>query len=210
MRVDPSKVATNFDSTSSTERKYITPGRKIMVPIGLAFKQYTNRNGEETELVEVTSVCIADLEKQGEEGCIFSDTFYKTENALWRIANWAVAMGHKEAFDIDVDSDVQRIMLRGAFSAMFKEDHYTNKMGEEKVGIKLQYYDPAKGKRDANGHSVLTDAQKKIVQQAEENFHKILEWRIDNRGDRYRFPTESAATGSAETAKDNSYDEIPF
>ena len=97
------------------EKRSISEGKKILVPVGAAYKM---RNGK--KVLEIASVITNDLEKNGEEGLIYVDQLYLTPNALFRLSNFVIAIGWEKPFDYDSIDDITRGMLTGPFAGVFK------------------------------------------------------------------------------------------
>ena len=94
MQINPNTDSKNMESTS----KKIGAGRKILAPIGVTY-----RIPKDKLLMEITCVCIQDLENNGDEGKLHRETFWCTPRSAWRIANWAVAMRYNAAFFVPLD-----------------------------------------------------------------------------------------------------------
>ena len=109
MQINPNTDSKNIDNGS----KKIGAGRKILAPIGVTY-----RVPKDKLLMEITCVCIQDLENNGDEGKLHRETFWCTPRSAWRIANWAVAMRYNAAFDCEDRRDVENVIVAGgAFGA---------------------------------------------------------------------------------------------
>ena len=150
--------------------KYITAGKKILVGVGVAQKI---KNGK--KVLEVGYVCTKDLENKGEEGCIYFDNFYLTPNALFKLSNWVVALGHTKPFDYESRADIEEIMLSGPFEGVFEDREYN---GNKYTNLK--WYNEAHCERTESGEPVFSAKEDEIISNAERGFEKILEFRRDN------------------------------
>ena len=83
MRIEP-KEYMNEDQKKGVkpkaQNKRISTGKKVLAPVGYAFKRKGDR-----KILEVAYVCIKDLEKRREEGAVFIDRFIIAANMQWKI-----------------------------------------------------------------------------------------------------------------------------
>ena len=175
----------NKRSSFDDKPKKITAGKKIMVPVGAKFKI---KNGK--HVLEVGHVVIKDLESKGQEGLIYIDQFYLTQNALFMLSNFVVAMGYRKPFDYEDLDDIYRIMLLGPFEAVFVDSTYNGK-----TFPKIKYYNKSQIERSEDNEPCFSDKELKIINAAEQSWDKLLSYRINDEEQRYgqyvdKFPTE--------------------
>ena len=179
------------------EKRSISEGKKIFVPVGAAYKM---RNGK--KILEIASVIINDLEKNGEEGLIYVDQLYLTPNALFRLSNFVIAIGWDQPFDYDSIDDITKVMLTGPFEGVMKSREYNGNSY-----INLTFYNSANCKRDKDGEPIFTQQEDKYITAGEQGWEKILKFRQEN-SDKYGDYLNSSSSGDNNSGDD--YDEIPF
>lgn len=197
-KIDPKQYATsNFDNDGASqqvERKTLSPGSKFMVPTGAAHKKRNDKT-----VLELMFVCIEDLEGKNEEGAVHFETFWLTDRALFRISNWALAMGWEKHIDPDSLENIQDVMLHGGFVGVFQESTYNGK-----TRVELKWFNKAKRDRADNGSIEFSDEELEIIKQAEKAYPKMIKYRKENYGHEY------ITVGAQDGDNDESYDEIPF
>ncbi len=199
-KFDPKKYATEKPQSATFDRpKKITEGKKILCPIGAAFKVRNNK-----KILEIASVVIKDLESRGEEGLIYVDQLYLTENALFRLSNLVIAIGWDSPFDYESLDDITQIMLTGPFEGVFKSREYNGK-----EYINLQFYNSVNWDRDKEDEPIYSDKEDSMIANAEDSWKKILQYRMDDpdKFGRYLSEEESRANNNSNGTLD---DEIPF
>ena len=199
--IDPKKHATqkSFEnksgSSANVEKKRITAGKKFMVPVGAAYKMKNDKR-----ILEMALVCVEDYNDTKEEGAIHFENFYLTERALFRISNWALAMGWESAFDPDKLESIQDIMLHGGFVGIFDNREYNGKSY-----LDLKWFNIADDKtRAKNGSIEFNDEEMEIIKQAEQAYPKIIKYKKENFGDEY------LSVGLANDSDEQDYEELPF
>ena len=87
MKINPNDWKPDGDNERT--KRVLHEGRKILSPIAIGFKDSFEKN-----VLEVTYVVLEDLEEDSNDvGIIYSDKFYLTENATWKIGKFAASMG---------------------------------------------------------------------------------------------------------------------
>ena len=168
---DPNKFKTEKTESSFEDRpKKITPGKKILAPVGAAFKI---KNGK--KVLEVCHVVIKDLEKKGEEGLIFVDQFYYVEKALFKLANFVIALGYTELFNHESMDDIESVLLTGPFEGVFVDNQYNGK-----TYTNLKFYNSTEIERTEEGEPCFSNKELKIISSGEKSWDNILKYRIDN------------------------------
>ena len=165
-KFDPKKYQSDKPKASFEDRpKKITEGKKVLAGVGAAFKI---RNGK--NILEIGYVVIKDNEKRGEEGLIYVDQLYLTENALFRLSNLVIAIGWNEPFDYASLDDITQVMLTGPFEGVFKSRSYN---GNDYIN--LQFYNSVNWERDKDDEPIYSDKEDSLISNAEESWKKSLE-----------------------------------
>ncbi len=168
---DPNKFKTEKKEVSYDDRpKKITAGKKILAPVGAAFKI---KNGK--KVLEVCHVVLKDLEKKGEEGLIFVDTFYYVEKALFKLANFVIALGYSELFNHESMDDIESVLLTGPFEGVFVDNQYNGK-----TYTNLKFYNSTEIERTEDNEPCFSNTDLKIISNGEKSWDNILKYRIEN------------------------------
>ena len=138
-------------------------------------------------------VCVKDIDNKDEEGKELWDDFYLMDNSLWKISDWALAMGWDEMFDPDDDDDIEAIMAKGVCVIEVKSETY-----QGKSNVKAAGYSAYNGEEGPEWDS--------IIEQGEEHFRKVQEWRARNPQGGSRSGQSSQSNGSGGEQDDH----IPF
>ena len=163
--IDPTKTANTGGGGGGGSRRECGPGRKTLIPIGQRYRQI---NGN--PVVDVRSVCITDHADNGDEGAVVTDTFWLTDRAMWRVAQFALAVGWSAPFDPEDSEDMDKVILSGPFVADLST---RRRNGKDYIDVKN--YEKAKVQRDdRTGEVVLTDEQRKSVEGAEKGWQALL------------------------------------
>jgi len=203
MKINPrdfmdSKALSNFNKPLKPATiKKLTAGKKILVPVGSALKTKNNH-----KILEVCSVVLKDLEKNGEEGCLFVDIFYLNEKSLWRIANWAIAMRVIDSFDPENEEDIKNLMLNGPFIGVLESNEYNGN-----TYLKLRYHNSCYCERDQDGDPVYTKDELVLINKGEKDWGSWLKNRKDN-PDKYGQYIKNALPVSNDIG--DAGDELPF
>ena len=151
----------------------VGPGRKVLLPIG---KVYDEVNGK--QVVKIRSVCLIDLDKNGDEGAVLTDTFWLSDAALWRIANFALAVGYTEAFDPEVSEEMDAVLATGPFQATIS----ITQRGAKSYPNAADYRRTSEIEVDeTNGDLLLTERQQSWVLAAEQSWEGLVNWMRSNR-----------------------------
>ena len=163
-KIDPVKQGT---IKTSFVKKQLTSGNKIFAPVGISYIKPKDKL-----LLEITSICIKDLEGNNEEGCIHTEKFWVTDRALWRIANWALSMRKDTAFDCENLSEMESIIANGVAYQGSIEVGESN--GYRTVDTRA-FSVPSSLIKD--GKVELTEEMSDYIVQGEEAFPKIIKKR---------------------------------
>lgn len=169
---DPNKYSTETEKKQvsyADKPKKITAGKKILAPVGAAFKVKNNK-----KVLEVCHVCIKDLEKKGEEGVIYVDEFYYVEKAFFKLANFVLALGFRDLFDHENMDDIEKVLLTGPFQGVF-----TNNTYKKKVYTNLTYYNPVEIERAEDGEPCFNEKELEIIRNGERSWDNILKYRME-------------------------------
>lgn len=168
---DPKKYKTNTTNKETTydKPKKISAGQKVLVPVGAAFKIKNDK-----QILEVCHVCIKDLEKKGEEGAFYIDSFYYTEKALAKLAWFVLGLGYESEFDHESMDDIEQVLLTGPFVGVFADNQYNGK-----TYTNLKFYNKFDIERNEDGEPFFSEKQLKIISSGEKSWDNILKYRID-------------------------------
>jgi hypothetical protein len=190
-RIELNEFEDTTQTTQSDRIEQVGPGRKVVLAVG---HEYFVINSK--PVVSIRFVCIEDLEGNGDEGNILTDTFFLNEKAVWRIARYALATSWREPFDPEIQDELEQVMMAGAVTVavkLEKNGEYTNR--------RVNRYDSSDyGKK---GSKKLNADQKSLVEKAESHWEGYLSWRSKN-------PRAGQPTPARSTNKSNDYEDIPF
>ena len=196
----PTKINPTQQGTvkSSFVKKELTSGNKIFAPIGVSYIKPKDKL-----ILEISCICIKDLEGNNEEGVIHTEKFWVTPNALWRIANWSLSMRKDAAFDCESKSEIESIIAQGvAFQATIE---VSESNGYRNVNIR-SFAVPTS--LIVKGQLVLTQEMSDYITQGEEAFPKIIKKRREYGT---KFVNMSLDSSESENVYElNANDEVPF
>lgn len=194
-KIDPSTQGT-IKTVSSYVKKELTSGNKIFAPIGVSYIKPKDKL-----ILEISCICIKDLEGKNEEGVIHTEKFWVTPNALWRIANWSLSMRKEAAFDCENKSDVESIIAQGvAFQAKIEvsESNGYRNVNIRSFGVPVDLIQ--------DGQLVLTQEMSDYIVQGEEAFPKIIKKRREY-GTRF---VNMSSSNDENVVQLNTNEEVPF
>jgi len=182
LMVNPS----NGTGTDGRDRR-VGVGRKVLMPVGIDHRE--SRAGNQMAVVRF--ICLKDLDSETNEdrGAYAWDTFVLTERALWKIAKYAVAVGHHEPFDAENEGEFQKVLTARPVLAEMQTDK--DREGEDR--IRPSRYSKYAGEPDEDWDG--------LIESGEERHAEYRKWK-DSQSSGY-----SAKPASAVSASD---DEIPF
>lgn len=199
MKINPT-TDTNSSGLITESRKsaYLTPGKKLLAPIGVVYRDIETRKGLK-RIMELYYCCIQDYEKNDEEGAIHKETFWLTEAAKWKVGNFANSMRVNYEFNCEDRSDMEKIFANSVA-------HVAIVKSEEKNGYTNTFI-VAFGRPDKSlikeGRFQTTNEQHEIIVNCEKAFTKIIQKRREN-GVVFIEPFERIEDDN------NSEEEIPF
>jgi hypothetical protein len=200
--IDP-KEFTGDSSPSTSTIRYCGSGEKMLVPIGFEHREIKGK-----PVVDIRYVCIQDFEESGDEGAVATDTFWLNAEAIWRVGQWANAMGRTEPFDPDSGDDLGNVLATGPVRATIRierRNDYANQRFDKgcykKHGIDV---DPT------TGDIVLTKEQMEHIRLAEKGWVGYLKWRSDNPRTFGGGQVSNSNESSSQPAPQIPADEIPF
>lgn len=177
-------------SGESRDRK-VGIGRKILMPVGIDHRE--SRAGN--KMASVRFICLKDIgaeDDPGDCGAYTWDTFVMTERALWKIAKYAVAVGHHEPFDAENEAEFQKVLTMRPVLAVMEIEKGTD--GEERV--RAREYSKYTGALDPEWD--------KLIEIGEERHAGYRKWKASQQsGSRYTGTRMPAASKVSD-------DEIPF
>jgi len=184
LMVNPENGGSN---TTQGDRK-VRPGRKVLMPVGIDYQK--SRAGNMMAIVRF--ICLKDLEGDSNEDCgaYTWDTFVLTERSLWKIAKYAVAVGHNTPFDAENETELQKVLTKSWIVADMKIDK--DQEGVERV--RAAGYYPYKGSAGEDWDDLITTG--------EERHKSYRKWKQSQSGNSPR----PASTPRVQVSDD----EIPF
>lgn len=204
MRIEP-KEYMNEDQKKGVkpkaQNKRISTGKKVLAPVGYAFKRKGDR-----KILEVAYVCIKDLEKRREEGAVFIDRFIIAANMQWKIANFAIAQNYTQAFDDERHEDIQKLLDYNTFIGVFVEKSFN---GNPYIDIKY-YNRNYNQEKDEDEFPVFSVEEDKIITKGESDWKSLKVYRASN-SEKYGH-YESDPLPSIDGVSDDDYQssELPF
>lgn len=183
-------IVTPGQSSGSGENRdrKVGTGKKVLMPVGIDHRMSQAGNA----MASVRFICLKDLNSDSDEdrGAYAWDTFVMTERALWKIARYAVAVGHHEPFDAENEGEFQKVLtLRPVLAVMETEK---GRDGEERV--RAREYSKYAGDLDPEWD--------KLIELGEERHAGYRKWKESQESGGYKSTTRAPAQVSD--------DEIPF
>ena len=180
--------------------KRITPGKKVLAPVGFAYKRKGDR-----KILEIAYVCIKDLEKRNQEGGIFIDNFIISAKMQWKIANLAIGLDYTEAFDDEKHEDVQKVLDSNTFIGVFIEKTFN---GNPYTDIK--YYNRNwSQEKDGDGYPVFSVDEDKLITKGESDWKNLKNYRASQPEKYGHYETDPLPSGSG-VPDDYQGSELPF
>lgn len=172
-------------------------GDKLLAAVG--FERYKASTG--TKMLGVRFLCLSDMAGSGDEGSICFENFALTEKALWRMVDYARAVGYNEPFDPENDEDIGALLTAGYCIGHLAEETYK---GKTSVRISGEGDTPAFRKTGSYDEDPGWSA---MIEAAEDNHRDYLDWRAKNpRGGGSSGKGYSGGTGGGQRLDDD----IPF
>ena len=81
-------------------------GRKLLA--GAGFERYTAKTG--SRMLTVRFVCLRDFAGVADEQHEVFENFTLEDSSMWRFVKYVQAVGYSEAFDVDDDADIEKII----------------------------------------------------------------------------------------------------
>lgn len=199
MIIKPKEYST---SEQTIKPKKVTAGQKLFAPIGVA---YTRSSVKGTLCLNLYCIVIKDLENDNNEGIIHTEKFWVSERALWKIANWSIAMRFDAEFDCEERDSIEKIIAHGqAFIGNVKitdDGEYTKREIDS-------FIIPQDLIKD-DGSLELTEEMNSYIIQGETAFPKIIE-SSKNYGTVFINPKEGRVVEETLENKDGGLSSIPF
>ena len=193
--IDPTSQG-KINTADSYIKKQLSSGKKIFAPVGISYIKPKDK-----VLLEITCICIKDLEGNNEEGVIHTEKFWITTKALWRVANWSLSMRRDTPFDVEDKSQMESIIANGvAFTANLLVGE--NDAGYRTAEIK-SFNIPVEIMKD--GNIVLDSKMQSYIVQGEEAFPKIIKKRKE-----YGVAFVNTSTSSDDSNVYQLNEDIPF
>lgn len=205
-RINPNEYASQDRGSGTGERgekpREVGAGRKVMLPIGCYHDEV---NGK--PVVKVRSVCLLDLDGNGDEGAVLTDTFWLTSNALWRVANFALACGHAEPFDPEIAAEMEAVLASGPFETTIS---ITQRGGKSYPNANAYRRTSEVEVDEVSGDLLLTREQRSAVENAEAAWEGLRKWLASNRRGGSSGDARTGSSGRSSGGRGSSDDEIPF
>ena len=204
MKVEPREFMNDNQKKGvrpKAQAKRITPGKKILAPVGFAYKQKNDR-----KVLEIAYVCIKDLDKRKEEGGIFIDNFIISSRMQWKIANLAIGMDYTDAFDDEEHADVQKVLDSNTFIGVFIEKTFN---GNPYTDIK--YYNRNwNQEKDGDGFPVFSVEEDKLISRGEEDWKNLRKYRASQPEKYGHYEADPLPSGSGVSDEEYEGSELPF
>lgn len=166
MMIKPKQYSNNNEQKSKPKK--VTAGEKLFAPIGVA---YTRSSKKGTVCLNLYCIVLKDLESDNNEGLIHTEKFWVSERALWKIANWSMAMRFDSEFDCEDRDSIEKIICHGqAFVGNVKitdDGEYTRREIDSFM-MPVEFYDD-------KGNIEITEDFNKIISTGEIAFPKIID-----------------------------------
>jgi hypothetical protein len=203
-KINPNDSKWSDGAPSGDRPKQVGPGRKLLAAVG--FERYESRNGN--PMVGVRFVCLVDREAAGsdvasgdEQGEIY-ENFTMTDRAMWRVVDFARAIGYPDAFDPEDDEDLGKLLTHGYVEAIVEMDSW---QGRERPKI-ARFQRPGSYSDDPDWGE--------WIEAGEERHRGYLSWRADNPRGSGNYSSGSASSRSSGSSGSSSAsrpsDDIPF
>jgi hypothetical protein len=107
-------------------------------------------------------------------GDVLDRDFWLTQNALFQLADFALAFGFEEPFDEKSDDDIEKIMTSGLGVVVVKvqAEGYAKNDGSAGTKYNAAFFSPYKG--------AAKDSWQEHIQAGEKSFNGYLKWRTNN------------------------------
>ena len=201
MIVRPRKDGSSDQAPKPTK---ITAGLKLFAPIGVA---YTKSSIKGTTCLNIYCIVLKDLENDKNEGIIHTEKFWVSERALWKIANWCIAMRFDAEFDCEDRDSIEKIIAHGqAFIGNVKvtdDGQYTRR--------EIDAFSSPEDFLSEDGSLQLDETMEGIIVQGETAFPKLID-SAKNYGVVFIDPLaeREGSQAIAETFTQDEHDDIPF
>lgn len=168
------KINPSDHQSSNNDRRSIEPmkaGKKILAPASASFRYTMNQE----RYCEIFYVCLHDLDNKenGDVGKTISQRYLLRESHNWRWAELAAVLMYSDVFDNEDPKDVQALLLKNGnrIKVDLVDDEYNGKK-------RLQMRNLSKVLKDGKVPE-YTDSEVKHVSEAESNYAKVNEYRIE-------------------------------
>ena len=170
-KINPKDANLNDDNTSSSAIPEITPGIKLLAPVGASYR--FTMGGK--KYCEIRFVCIKTLDKDGadETGATIEEKFFLEESNNWVWAKLAACLQFNDVFDNENGGDVEKLLFRDGcrIKAKITTREYNGKtslviknMGQVLKDGKVPPY---------------SETEHTIIGKAKDGYASILKWRSE-------------------------------
>lgn len=204
-RINPNEA--KIDDNGSSSEITVTPGNKLLAPVGASFR-YT-MGGK--RYCEIRFVVTKNLEKDGadETGGIIEDKFFLAENNNWVWAKLAACLMFTDSFDNEDPQDVQNMLFRDGcrIKAKIVENTYNDK-------TTLRIGDMGKVLKDGKVPP-YTETELALITAKKDAYSALLQWRSENGWKQELLPmnkpNDPLSIGSDTDFDDgDDWDDVPF
>lgn len=139
-------------------------GEKLFAAVGS--ERYRSQSG--SRCLGVRLLCLRDFADKGDFNKEMYENFTLEDSSMWRFVAFVNAIGYTEAFDVDSDEDIEKILTHGYARGSLKVDRWN---GEDR--LKVDRWLP--------WAEMPNDPQwEQWIAEAEDRFAGYLEWRAEH------------------------------
>ena len=133
-----------------------TPGKKVLAFVGMERRVSQNGNN----MINCRFVCVDDLENGGKDvGSGLFESFVFTDKAAWKLANYAMAVGHETKFDAERDEELLAVLKAGVVVADVSMEERTDRDGNLRQNPRVNNWAGHEGEWDGDWKDIIKSAQ---------------------------------------------------
>lgn len=140
------------------------PGTKLFAVVG--YERYSSSRGN--PVLSIRLLCLLDREGSKDEGKVVFENFTLTDKAMWRLVNFARAIGYNEPFDTDDNEAIGALLTSGYVDGLVHMDRW----GDKETPKVKEFSAPAGYTEDPDWGA--------MIDQGEADHRDYLKWRADN------------------------------